>query len=344
MMPNLFEAFWKRRATLIAFLGVVAAVATGVAFLLPTWYRAQSTLLPPQENGDATTSIASMIESSALSRVGFVSTGTPSDVFKEILESRTLMGSLIRRFDLSRRYHQKGMERTLKELAAHLSVSVRASGVLVLQVEDRDPHTAAEMANYLIAELDRFNRETYNTRAKRTRVFLEGRIAATQARLNESEDLLTAYERKHGVVADEDVSAARGVGDALARKLSLQIQRAYVSSYSQPDNPDLRELDASLAAVDQELAKLPPVKQEGARLAMEAAIQRKVFTLLTGQYEEANVQEQRDTPTLTVLDTAEVPEMKCRPHRAVIIVVSVAAAAALAAGWVLFQERHAFQA
>jgi tyrosine-protein kinase Etk/Wzc len=344
MIPKILDIAWKRRGPLLAFVGSVAVVSIGVALLLPPWYRAQATILPPQDSGDATSSITSLLESSALSRVGLTTNATPSDVFKEILESRTLNAFLVERFDLSRRYRRVGMERTLKELGHHESVIVKSSGVLILQVEDHEPKTSAAMANALIEELDRFNRETYNTRAKRTRIFLEGRIADTEVHMRESERLLTEYERRHGVVAEEQSSSAKPVSDALSRKMSLEIQHAYISSYSRPDNPDLREVDASLAAVDQELAKLPPVKQEGARLAMDASIQRKVFTLLTGQYEEARVQEQRDTPTLTVLDAAAVPEMRSRPRRGIIVLVSVLISAALGIGWVVYVERRVYPA
>lgn len=344
MPPKLLEVVWKRRVHVLVFVAVVGLAAAGVALVLPAWYRAQAAILPPQENGDAMSSIAGLIESSALGRVGLMSNATPSDVFKEILESRTLHESVIQHFNLATAYRSRGVERTLREFEHHLSVTVKTSGVIILQVEDHDPRKAAAMANFLVEELDRFNRETYNTRAKQTRIFLEGRIADTEAHLRQSATLLTEYEGKHGVVAEDQSAAAKGVGDALSRRMSLRIQRDYMSSYSRPDSPDLRELDAALSAIDQELGKLPPVKQEGARLAMEAEIQRKVFTLLTEQYEEARVQEQRDTPTLTVLDAAGVPEMRSRPRRGLIVMVSVLAATALAIGWVGYVERRELHA
>lgn len=337
MRPEVLQLIWNRRLPLALFVGGAAAVSILVALLLPSWYRAQATILPPQEDFGSATSITSLLESSALSRVGLTTNGTPSDLFQEILESRRLGEFLVERFDLQQRYHTKGTDRTIKALHQHMSVNVKTSGVLVLQIEDRDAKTAAAMANSMIDELDRFNREAYNTRAKRTRIFLEGRVADAETHMKESEQLLTQYEGQHGVVADDPSGASGLVGDALARKMNLQIRQAYISSYAQPGSPDLREVEASLEAVDRELAKLPPVKQEGARLAMDAAIQRKVFTMLTEEYEAARVQEQRDTPTLTVLDEAGVPEMHSRPRRGVIVAVSVLASAVLGIGWIYYR-------
>ena len=47
-------------------------------------------------------------------------------------------------------------------------------------------------------------------------------------------------------------------------------------------------------------------------------IQETIFELLKQQYEQAKIQEMRDTPTVQVLDFARVPEKKSRPRRTVI--------------------------
>ena len=124
-----------------------------------------------------------------------------SEVYAEILRSRTLQEDLVRAFQLERLYGRRGMERTLKELSRHVKVSIGQSGLIVVHVEDREPRRAADMANRLVDGLDRFNRETFNTRAKRTREFLEKRVTDAQVRLRESEAALTAYERSKGAVA-----------------------------------------------------------------------------------------------------------------------------------------------
>jgi uncharacterized protein involved in exopolysaccharide biosynthesis len=122
--------------------------------------------------------------------------------------------------------------------------------------------------------------------------------------------------------------------------MDLQVKRAYIASYSSPSSAAVQAADAEIAAFDRELARLPGLRSEGARLALDAEIQRRVFTLLTGQYEDARIQEMRDTPTLTVLDRARPPELKWRPKRAVIVLVSTLAGLLLAAGWVALSLRR----
>lgn len=322
----------ERRRPILAFVLVVMVLSVVVSLLLPNWYRAQSTVLPPTEGSDSYGIMTSLIQSAALSKIGMTTTSTASDIYQEILRSRTLQEDLIREFHLEQLYRKRGMDRTLKELAGHVRVTIGLSGLLIVQIEDRDPQRAAGMANRLVDQLDRFNRETLNTRAKRTREFLETRVADVQLRLGAAEAALTAYERRNGVVAD--AAAVGGMAGVIAQKLSLQVKRAYVSSYTAAGSAAVRSIDAEIAAYDRELARLPGLKNEGARLALDAEIQRRVFTLLTGQYEDARVQETRDTPTITVLDRARAPEMKARPKRTVIVLVSTLAALLLSASWV----------
>ena len=49
-----------------------------VAMLLPVWYSTECTLLPPPETSDAYGSLAGLIQSSALSTLGLVTTSSTS--------------------------------------------------------------------------------------------------------------------------------------------------------------------------------------------------------------------------------------------------------------------------
>ena len=106
-----------------------------------------------------------------------------------------------------------------------------------------------------------------------------------------------------------------------------------MSSYTAEGSAAVRAIDAEIAAFDRELARLPGLRTEGARLALDAEIQRRVFTMLTSQLEDARVQEMRDTPTITVLDRARPPEIRTRPKRSLIVLASTMASLLLSAGW-----------
>lgn len=338
LVPSEFREFvaeaFARRVRLGMFVGLVAVAAAGIAMVLPSWYASQSTILPPTESADSFGMFSGLIENAALSRLGLFTSSTPSDVYAEILKSRMLRESLVRRFGLQKLYGQRTMDGALKELSLHVATNVSPAGVLTLRVEDREPKRASDMANFLVSELDRFNRESTNTRAKRTRQFLEQRLADVQERMRAAEEKLTRYEQANRVVATSDAAAVQAMASLIAGRLGLEVQRAYVSSYSRSGSGELRALDAQRSAYEKEIAKLPSLRNEGSRLALDAEIQRKVFALLTAQFEDARVQEMRDTPTLTVLDSARPAELRVRPRRAVLVLISAATAFALGLLWV----------
>lgn len=335
----LAQEVWARRFGVGGFVLGVAALAVVVALLLKPWFAAEATLLPPTESGDSFLNLTGLIESSALSRVGLFSTQTPSDIYVEILKSRRLREALVRKFDLQRRYDMKHMDGALKELDKHFVVDAAPSGVVILRIEDQDKQRAADMTNFMVNELDRFNRETLQTRGKRTRIFLDQRLAELSRRMQKAESTLTAYERTNKVVLATDDASVRGMADVVSRKLDLQVRRAYISSYA-PNSPSVREIDAEIEAFERELSRLPELKNEGARIALEATIQRKLFTLLTAQYEDARVQEMRDTPTVTVLDWARPPDIRARPKRTVMVVLATVIAFVLSVARIAFITRR----
>ena len=66
-------------------------------------------------------------------------------------------------------------------------------------------------------------------------------------------------------------------------------------------------------------------------------VQEAVFETLTKQYELAKVEEARETPSVKVLDVADVPEKKSFPPRLIMIVVGTIFAFAMGGVWVLAQ-------
>jgi tyrosine-protein kinase Etk/Wzc len=334
------RALSERRRGISAFVAFVAILAVVIVLILPQWYAAESTLLPPTESSDNFSMVASLIQSNALNKIGLFSTQSPSDLFAEILKSRTLREDLIQRYGLQKRYKLKNLDLTLRELDHHVVVDVNKAGVIVVRVEDRDPALAADMTNHLVEELDRFNREIYNTRAKKVRKFLEERLTDVTHRLAVAESTLTSYERTNKVIASDKGEAVESVASVMAARMSLQVRRAYVSGYSREDSPALKQIDAELAAYEREISRLPALKQKGSRLALEAELQRRLFSLITAQYEDARVQEARDTPTITVLDVARKPIVRARPKRGVVVLGAVGAALALSLVWVWLSLRR----
>lgn len=61
----------------------------------------------------------------------------------------------------------------------------------------------------------------------------------------------------------------------------------------------------------------PLLTFESSRLSREVQLKQEIFLTLTKSYEQARISEVRDTPVLTVIDTAVPPVQRTRPRRAV---------------------------
>src|SRR5262245_1246290 len=181
------------RYALHALLG--GALLVGLTYLMPSWYRATAVLLPPEENDDLA---ASMPIARLLSRVptftGVTRYYTPSDLYKAILQSRTVQEPVSERFDMAAVYHTKTKEKTLKAFRQHVHLSLAPDGTISIGVEDHSPKRAADLTNALVRELDRFNIEKRNFQARRSRVFLDRRVAETDSLLRKAEADLRAYQ------------------------------------------------------------------------------------------------------------------------------------------------------
>jgi uncharacterized protein involved in exopolysaccharide biosynthesis len=90
------------------------------------------------------------------------------------------------------------------------------------------------------------------------------------------------------------------------------------------------------------MARLPGIKQEGARLSLDIEIQRRVYTLLTAQLEEARLEQDRGVSSIAVLDAARAPTLRARPRRFMITLIALGTAVALAGVWVGLRVRSSY--
>ena len=86
------------------------------------------------------------------------------------------------------------------------------------------------------------------------------------------------------------------------------------------------------------MSDIPGLSLRFAELQAEVRLQENVYGLLTEMYEETRIKEQKDTPTIAVLETAYPPEIKYRPQRMLIVVTTFVASLLLAIFIALFAD------
>lgn len=329
----------RRRARFLA-VNVVATtvVALAISLALPKWYAGRAVLLPPTEDDLGSASLTSLLPRGF---AGIKIPGGPTlgDLFIAELKSRTIADRIIDRFALVKRYRVRDREKAAEELGGHVRFQLGDEGTIAIVAEDRDPETAAAMANAYVEELDRFNRETRTTSAKRTRAFIEERLGVVSRDLAAAEDTLRFYQQRRRLPAlsPTDRSDAEMGAQLLAQKMALEVKLEYLRQSLAESSEEVRRVREELAAVDRQVSGLPKAGVEIARLWRDVKIQEQLYELLTGQLEEARIRETRDTPTVQVLDPAVRPLYKSRPKRAVIVIAGflIGLAGSLAAALLL---------
>jgi uncharacterized protein involved in exopolysaccharide biosynthesis len=334
-----------RRGRFVAAASLGAALLTlGVTFVIPKWYTASAVILPPEES-DLLSNMG--LAQRALSK--FPAFGilqdyfTPADVFKAVLNSRTIQEELVRKHELQRVYKQKSLEKTLKALTQHTKIKLNPDGTLKVSVEDKDPRRAAAMANDYLAALDRFNVEKRNTTAHRTRVFLQARLAETDSLLRASETALRLYQEQHRTVAPPNAGSAdaQAAADVMSRKLMLQVRLGVLRSYLAEDTDQVMQVKEELAQLDRRLAAIPELQGDLVRLIRDQKVYEQLYLLLTAELEQARIRETMNTPTVQLLDPAVPPERHSWPRRGILTVAAFLVAFLGAAGWVAAHDREA---
>jgi tyrosine-protein kinase Etk/Wzc len=150
-----------------------AALALGVSFVISTKYVSVARIMPPQQS--QTTLSALLGQLGPLGMLGAKDLGlkSTSDLYVDMLQSRTIADALIQQFDLKREYNLKTQADTRLKLAARSAISATKDGIISISVLDPDPKKAADMANAYVTELYKLNQNLATTEAGQRRVFYE---------------------------------------------------------------------------------------------------------------------------------------------------------------------------
>jgi tyrosine-protein kinase Etk/Wzc len=338
----------KYRRFIFLNLLAVCLIVAAISFLLPSWYQATTTILPP--GGDAVSlGLASSLLGSASGLATSMSLPfmtSPSDIIAAILRSRAVGEAVVEKENLMEAFGSPSMENAVRDLFSRTSVSVTGEGLISLSYQDRDGVRAAQVANSFVQEADRINRQTSSSQAKSARVFIEERLSQTRKDLSRAEEDLMAFQEENKTIfLDDQMKAAIDkAADLKARMVSSEIELNVLSKTLSPSHPQIRSLRSEVDEMKRQLeilesgnptgnpegktvldvpfAQVPSLSLRLARLMREVKIQEAVFELLTQQYEQYKIQETKDTPTIQVLDKAVPPERRAKPKRALLVGLS----------------------
>jgi uncharacterized protein involved in exopolysaccharide biosynthesis len=152
-------------------------------------------------------------------------------------------------------------------------------------------------------------------------LFLEQRVFETRRHLTDAEETLKTYQEEHATIglSEENRATLLAGAELEAYVMMMEVQRDILSKKLGRSHPTLQRMEIELDIARNRLTELPEVGLALVRLFREVEMQTRILAFLLAQYEQAKIQEVRDTPTIQIIDHAVPPQQKYYPKRMYIV-------------------------
>ncbi len=338
----------QRKRMILWVTAAFAILAVIVSLLLPLRYTATVTLLPPQQNSSMGALLASQLGNlggMAALAGGSLGIKNPNDTFVAMLKSRTVEDAMVQRYGLMQEYHKQFLSSARKEFEKNANVDGSGKdGLIHIDVNDRDPRRAAELANGYVDQFRALSEHLAISEASQRRLFFEQQLQQAKDNLANAEEALKLTEQKTGLIQlDSQARALIESAAALRAQITArEVQIQGMQTYATGENSQLVQAQQELDSLRAQLVKLggsedstggllvpkgavPQAGLEYVRRLRDVKYNETIFEILARQFEVAKLDEAKEGALIQVVDPAIPPDRRSFPKRG-LIVVSVTAA------------------
>ncbi len=343
----------KRKTPLLAFALLGALASATVSLLLPNRYIATTKILPPQQSQTAAATMLAQLGSVASLVGGAATLKNSSDVYVAMLKSRTVADSLVQRFGLLQEYDVEQLSLARAELDKSSAIMAGKDGIITIDVDDKDPKRAADIANAYVDELMKLTQVLAVTEASQRRLFFERQFVQAKEDLVKAEVAARHALSQGGLVKVDD--QGRAIIENMARlraQITLkEVQIGAMRTFAADRNPDLQLAEQERESLKRELAKIEgndggkaASSDQSGRGIDNLSLLRNVkyheamFELLARQFELAKIDEAKDSSLIQVMDRAIPPDRKAKPRRSLIVLLSTLGAFVVGILWAIVLE------
>jgi len=331
----------QRKMILRTTLG--AAILTAlITLLMPNIYTATTLIMPSEDDkGGMSAMMAQLGGLASLAGGGTLGGPTKSDLYVSILKSETVKDPMIDRYKLLEVYKAKFRADAYKALDSQAMItSGKKDGIISIEVSDKDPKRAADMANSYVDELGRVTANLSMSGAGKNRMFLEERLTTAKADLSRAGDELKSFQARNKMVnvPEQARASIEGVAQIRAQLAVQEVQLAGLMRQFTDSSQEVKRARLSVESMKGQIARLegsagnssipalgavPQLGQDYLRLMRDFKIKETMVELLTKQYEMARLSESKDLSPFQVLQKAKVPERKSKPSRAIMVIMVI---------------------
>jgi len=345
----------KHKKLILGFPFVVAVLAAGYSLLLPNIYTGTAVIMAPQQQSQSASAVILAQLGSGLGALagGAAAIKGPNDLYVGMLRSRTVADDLIQRFDLNKLWEQKYQSNTRKQLESITKIDAGKDGLITIEVSDKDPKRAADLANAFVDGLRKLTQVLAVTEASRRRLFYERELARAKHNLDQAQ-VAARQALQHGGLVNVDaqgLSMAQTTARLSAEIAVKEVQIGAMRTFAADRNPDLLLAQQELESMKHQLAKIEDAGGpksairdaagqgiESMRLLRDVKYNEVMVNLLSQQYGMAKIDEAMDPTVVQVMDKAIVPDRKSKPNRKQIVLLSALVAGFVAVFWAFVSE------
>jgi len=324
-------------------ISVTLISAFSVFFIVDPIYYSSATVKTTVKAGD----ISSILGGGAISGMDLGELAGGGAAYKElalyenIIVSRKCLEEVIIKFDIMGIENFKYMYDALKYFRnSVLEIKKdKIAGTMEIGIYDKNPEKAKDIVQHIVNSLNKINGDLNVLNAKNNREFIEKRYNLAKEDLRNSEDSLKLFQDIYGIAPDIQIKAATQINIQLeveikSEEIKLDILKKIMSS----DQPEVKQQQTKIELLKKQsddiknnnnnnkdmlsLKGKPDIAINFMRLTRNVEIQNKILIFLLPMYEQAKIEERKDTPSVLVLDEAFVPDKKAKPARLIIIMVS----------------------
>ena len=302
-------------------------VALGVTFVIAPTYTATTRFMPPLQQQS---SAAMMLQSlGALGGLAGAATGlkNPNDQFIGLVGSESVANALVDQFKLVSRYEVDFKVDARLQLSKLTRVTAGKDNLITIEVDDKDPAFAAQIANANVDELAKLLSRLAITEAQQRRAFFEKQLVQTRQNLAVAESALRTSGVNSSAAKSSPEVAIKALAETQARIAAQEVKISTMRGYLTESSPDfklalteLHALRAQLGKVESSAAGSTPANGADsnyiARLR-DVKYNETLNELFSRQFELAKADEAREGPVIQIVDVAVAPERRSKPKRAI---------------------------
>jgi uncharacterized protein involved in exopolysaccharide biosynthesis len=357
----------ERKWFFIISMLVFCAAGVGISMVATKYYTATAVIMKPAQKipSGLGSLLGKDLPVSGLLKSMDIGGGGDLDNFMSILESARLARKVLDRFNLVHYYGFDKLKKYYPEDVVkqfHKSVKVLENdyGNIEVSVVDSSPSMAADIANFMVFELDTITYHLGKESARNSRIFFEDRLAVIKHDQDSASRQFVKFQTENNYIELEQQtkSSIEALAQFEAQKMTIDLEIAQLQSQFGASNQRSAELQKQKSVIERKikgymatgdgnliisLKDAPQKAVQYGYLLRDAKTQESLYEFVLQLFEQAKFSEANNVPSVQVLDWAGPPQKKTRPKRSIICILFFFTGLALTSTYLVAEKWYGIQ-